>query len=345
MKNRPFGASEENVEMFFPFSPPRLRGKRFQKNYMSFENIKWVWKNGDFIPWSEATVHVSAHGLHYGSGVFEGIRCYETATGPAVFRLPEHLERFHASAAVYNFKIPHTNAALSDVICKLIILNGFSSCYIRPICYMGSGSLGVHPGKCPVEVAIMAWPWGAYLGNEALENGIRVTVSPWRKFHSSMLPTNAKACGQYLNSILAVQDALARGFDEALLLDKDGRLAEGSGENMFVVRDGEIFTNKADDSILIGITRDAAIEIARDLGYTVKIRSLELDDLLNADEAFFTGTAAEITPIREVDHDVIGSGTRGPVTKLIQETFFEAVAGRDSRFSKWLQPVGLAAVA
>lgn len=312
---------------------------------MSFDNIKWIWKNGATLPWAEATVHVSAHGLHYGSGVFEGIRCYETAFGPAVFRLPEHLERFHASAAVYNFEIPYSVAELSDAICDLISVNELSSCYVRPICYMGSGSLGVHPGKCPVEVAIMAWPWGAYLGSDGIENGIRVTVSPWRKFHSSMMPTTAKACGQYLNSILAVQDAFARGFDEALLLDRDGRLAEGSGENLFVVRNGRIFTNEAGDSILMGITRGAAIEIARELGFEIKAKSLELDDLMNADEAFFTGTAAEITPIREVDNEIIGSGKRGPVTRQIQETFFDAVNGRDERFSKWLHPVEQAVAA
>lgn len=307
---------------------------------MSFENIKWIWKNGEIIPWAEATVHVSAHGLHYGSGVFEGIRCYETASGqPALFRLKEHLERFHASAAAYNFRIPYSTAELSEAICELISLNEFKSCYVRPICYLGSGSLGVHPGKCPVEVAIMAWSWSAYLGAEGLENGVRITVSPWRKFHSSMMPTTAKACGQYLNSILAVSDAFNRGYDEALLLDMDGRLAEGSGENLFVIKDGKVITNKASDSILMGVTRDAAIEIARELGLCVEAKSLELEDLLTADEAFFTGTAAEITPIREVDGRIIGAGGRGLITEKIQKTFFEAVAGRDSRFRKWLHPV------
>ena len=306
---------------------------------MSFENIKWIWKNGEIFPWAEATVHVSAHGLHYGSGVFEGIRCYETQNGAALFRLNDHLERFHASAAVYNFKIPYSVEELSDAICELINLNEFKSCYVRPICYLGSASLGVYPGKCPVEAAIMAWSWSAYLGAEGLENGIRATVSPWRKFHSSMMPTTAKACGQYLNSILAVSDAFNRGFDEAILLDVDGRLAEGSGENLFVIKDEKIYTNKADDSILMGITRDAAIEIAREIGYCVEAKSLELDDLKNADEAFFTGTAAEITPIREVDGRIIGDGRRGEITEKIQKTFFDATAGRDSRFLKWLHPV------
>jgi branched-chain amino acid aminotransferase len=307
---------------------------------MSFENIEWIWKNGEIIPWREATVHVSAHGLHYGSGVFEGIRCYETADGPALFRVREHYERFHASAATYGFAIPFSVEELTEATCELIGRNEFRSCYVRPICFMGSGSLGVFPKNCPVEVSIMAWSWAAYLGAEGLEKGVRITVSPWRKFHSSMMPTTAKACGQYLNSILAVSDAFARGFDEALLLDIDGKLAEGSGENLFVIRDGAIYTNKADDSILMGITRSAAIEIAQAEGYRVEAKSLELDDLLNADEAFFTGTAAEITPIREVDGQEIGTGRRGAVTEKIQTTFFEAVAGRDPRFSKWLQPVG-----
>jgi branched-chain amino acid aminotransferase len=306
---------------------------------MSFENIKWIWKNGEIIPWADATVHVSAHGLHYGSGVFEGIRCYETATGPAVFRLKEHLERFFESAAVYNFVIPYTLEELTDAVCELISANEFKSCYIRPIAFLGSKSLGVFPGACPTEVSIMAWSWSAYLGAEGLEKGVRITVSPWRKFHSSMLPTTAKACGQYLNSLLAVSDALERGFDEAILLDVNGRLAEGSGENLFVIKDGVITTNSATDSILMGITRDAAIEIARTLGYAVETKPLELDDLLNADEAFFTGTAAEITPIREVDDRVIGAGKRGEVTEKIQNTFFDAVSGRDERFLEWLHPV------
>jgi branched-chain amino acid aminotransferase len=312
---------------------------------MSFGNAAWIWKNGSLVPWAEATFHVSAHGLHYGSGVFEGIRCYETENGPAVFRLGEHLERFFASADVYSFKIAYTLGELTTAVSDLIVANELTSCYIRPICFMGSGTLGVHPGKCPVEVAIMAWPWGPYLGNEGLERGIRVTVSPWRKFHSSVMPTTAKACGQYLNSILAVQDAFARGYDEALLLDKDGSLAEGSGENLFVVKDGVINTNKADDSILMGITRDAAIEIAKAEGYTVETRSLELSDLTEADEAFFTGTAAEITPIREVDGQAVGSGSRGPVTAVIQSKFFDGVNGRDDRFAKWLTYLNKAAAA
>lgn len=303
---------------------------------MSFQGAQWIWKNGELVSWENATVHVSAHALHYGSGVFEGIRCYETEFGPAVFRLDEHLDRLFKSAAVYGIRIPYALDELRDATLAVINANGFRACYIRPICYFGSASLGLNPRNCPVEVAILAWTWPAYLGTEGLEKGIRVTVSPWRKFHSSMMPTTAKACGQYLNSILAVSEAADRGFDEGLLLDIDGRLAEGSGENLFVVKDGAITTNQASDSILMGITRDAVIEIARELGYSLETKPLELDDLLNADEAFFTGTAAEITPIREVDGKAIGSGTRGDVTKELQSTFFDAVAGRDPRFSKWL---------
>ena len=306
---------------------------------MGFENIEWIWKNGRIVPWAEGTVHVSAHGLHYGSGVFEGIRCYETEFGPALFRLHEHLERLYASAAVYAIDIPYSLGELSDAVRELVSANGFRSCYVRPICYFGSAGLGVHPGACPVDTAIMAWPWSAYLGEEGLAGGIRATVSPWRKFHSSMMPTTAKACGQYLNSILAVQDAFSRGFDEALLLDVDGRLAEGSGENLFVIKNGRIFTNNASDSILLGITRNSVLEIARELGLPVETRSLELNDLLGADEAFFTGTAAEVTPIREVDQIVIGGGSRGPITYEIQRTFFDAVSGRDGRFREWLSPV------
>ncbi|HEY8559580.1 MAG TPA: branched-chain amino acid transaminase [Pyrinomonadaceae bacterium] len=306
---------------------------------MSFENIEWIWKNGALIPWKEATVHVSAHGLHYGSGVFEGIRCYETSGGPALFRVGEHYERFHESAKVYGFEVPYSVEELTDATCELIARNGFTSCYVRPICFIGPGTLGVYPRDCPLEVSIMAWAWGAYLGAEGLEKGIRVTISPWRKFHSSMMPTTAKACGQYLNSILAVRDAFQRGFDEALLLDIDGKLAEGSGENLFLIKNGVIYTNKADDSILMGITRSAALEIARAEGFEVVGKSLELADLLTADEAFFTGTAAEITPIREVDETVIGAGRRGAITEKIQTVFFDIVAGRDARFAKWLHPV------
>ena len=221
----------------------------------------------------------------------------------------------------------------------MVALNGFRSCYVRPICFYGSSSLGVHPRACPVEVVILAWPWAAYLGDAGLSEGVRVTVSPWLKFSSRMMPTTAKACGQYLNSILAVRDATSRGFAEALLLDAEGHIAEGSGENLFIVKDGRLVTNDARHSILLGITRDAVIQIARDLGYAVETRAICPADLLAADEAFFTGTAAEVTPVREVDGTPVGNGGRGPVTESIQQTFFAATSGRDGRYRGWLRHV------
>lgn len=306
---------------------------------MTFAESKWVWMDGKVIPWRNATTHVSAHALHYGSGVFEGMRCYETTDGPAVFRLDAHLDRLYASAEIYGIVIGYTREELTEAVCEVIRRNGFSSCYVRPICYLGSDSLGVHPGNCPVEVVILAWPWSSYLGAEGLERGVCVTVSPWRKFESRMMPTTAKACGQYLNSMLAVRDAISRGFAEALLLDANGFVAEGSGENLFLVRDGYLLTNDERHSILLGITRDAVLRIARDLDYRVEIRALHLEDLLSADEAFFTGTAAEVTPIREVDGTEIGGGVPGPATNEIQRVFFAATSGRDLRYKDWLSPV------
>jgi branched-chain amino acid aminotransferase len=307
--------------------------------YMSFDQSKWVWRNGEIIRWEDATTHVSAHALHYGSGVFEGIRCYATDAGPAIFRLDAHLDRFYASAGVYGLEIPYDRLELTEAIEELVRVHEFESCYLRPLCYFGSSSLSVHPAKCPVEVVILAWPWAPYLGAVGLEEGVRVTVSPWKKFHSEMMPTTAKACGQYLNSILAVRDAFKRGFDEALLLNSEGHLAEGSGENLFIVRHRELITNDERDSILMGITRDAVIRIASDLGYPVVTRAMTLEELVGADEAFFTGTAAEVTPIREVDGVTINGGRRGPVTEQIQRVFFSAVAGREERYDEWLHLV------
>jgi branched-chain amino acid aminotransferase len=296
--------------------------------------------NGRVVRWQEATLHVSSHALHYGSGVFEGIRCYETDDGPALFRLDAHLDRLYASAAAYGMPIPYSQDEMADAICEVIDRNGFTGCYVRPIVYYGSSSLGVHPRNCPIEVAILVWPWAAYLGDEGLENGVRVKVSPITKFHSRMMPTTAKACGGYINSMLAVREAMAAGYDEALLLDERGNVAEGSGENLFVVRDGGLLTNNEESSILLGVTRGAVIQIARDLGYTVEVGVIRLDDLYAADEAFFTGTAAEVTPIRELNETVIGRGTRGPVTEVIQRRFFDAVLGREARYRDWLHLVG-----
>jgi branched-chain amino acid aminotransferase len=310
---------------------------------MGFEQSKWVWMNGELIPWNDATIHVSAHGLHYGSGVFEGMRCYETPAGPAIFRLDEHLARLAASAEVYGIEIPYSLEMLAAASCEVVRRNEFTSCYVRPVCFFGSDSLGLHPRNCPVEVVIFAWPWAAYLGNAALEQGVRLTVSPWRKFRSDMMPPTAKACGQYLNSILAIRDAASRGFNEALLLDSDGYVAEASGENLFIVRDDKIFTNDDRQSILLGITRDSVIKIARDLGYVVDVSAMRLSDLYTAHEVFLTGTAAEVTPVCEIDSVQIGNGRRGIITADIQKVFFDVVAGRQDKYNRWLTVVNQAA--
>jgi len=306
---------------------------------MSFDQSKWVWMNGKMIPWENANVHVSAHALHYGSGVFEGIRAYETERGPAVFRLDLHLARLQTSAAAHAMDIPYSTEELTEAICQLIRDNGFTACYIRPLCFYGSGSLNVDPSRCPLEVTILAWPWASYLTAGGKEAGIRVTVSPWIKFQSKMMPSTAKASGQYINSILAVHDAVLRGYDEAILLDNQGNLAEGSAENIFLIHDGLIRTNDLRHSILLGVTRDSIITIARDLGYSVEIAELHLEDLLSADEAFLVGTAAEVTPVREVDNIKIGKGGRGPITAKIQETFFSATSGNSAKYDHWLHYV------
>jgi branched-chain amino acid aminotransferase len=301
-----------------------------------FEQSQWVWMDGEIVPWMDATLHVSCHGLHYGTGVFEGIRCYETDSGPAVFRLESHLQRFYASASTYGMQIPFAKDELIEGVCELIRQNGFSRCYVRPICYYGSKSLTLSPSKCPVHVSMLAWPWDSYLGSIGVTKGVHITVSRWTKFHSSMMPSAAKACGQYLNSILALREAVSEGYDEALLLDHAGRLCEGSGENIFLVKNKTLLTNDERHSILLGVTRDAVITIARDLGIKIEVRALTLKDLVSADEAFFTGTAAEVMPIRAVDGRDVGTSARGPVTEAIQRRFFAAVGGREPRYKKWL---------
>jgi branched-chain amino acid aminotransferase len=305
---------------------------------MAFEKTKWVWQDGKFLRWDEAKIHSSAFGLHYGAAVFEGIRCYETAEGPAVFRLREHMDRLYASAQVYQIDIPFSQEELNDAICEAIRRNEFKNCYIRPTAYFDSGSLGIR-SVCPVGVNILTWEWPNDFGSEKLTRGMRVTVSPYKKFHSTMIPTTAKATGNYLNSILAVREAASRGYDEAILLDMHGNLAEGAVENVFLVKGGRLLTNDQNSSILLGVTRDSAMRIASGLGYEVEVRALKLDELLDADEAFLTGTAMEITPIREVDGRAIGGGSRGPVTEAIQKTFFDVVTGRRPEYRRWLHPV------
>lgn len=303
---------------------------------MAIPETKFVWMNGEFVKWKDATIHILSHVIHYGTGVFEGIRCYETDKGPAVFRLDEHVERLINSSKVYNFEFKYSHDEVKEAILETIRINELKSCYIRPLVYMGFNGLAVNPKGCPTDFAISVWPWGAYLGEDSLEKGIRAVISPWQKFNSNMMPTMAKACGQYLNSNLAVSDANKNGYDEAILLNSKGTVAEGSGENIFLVEKGKIITNSSDSSILLGITRDSVIEISRDLGYEVIEREISVSDLFFADEAFFTGTATEIAPIREINERVIGVGKRGEITKIIQDKFFEAIFARDEKYEKWL---------
>jgi branched-chain amino acid aminotransferase len=294
-----------------------------------------IWMNGELVDWDDAKVHVGAHGLHYGSGVFEGIRCYETDAGPAVFRLTDHLKRLHQSAAILHMEVPYSVEELRAATHELIAVNGLSECYVRPIAFYGYGELGVHPGTNPVDVVLMNWPWGTYLGEEALSKGIRAKVSSWKRVGPNTIPHVAKATGIYLNSMLAVIEATRAGYDEAILHTDDGHGADGSGENIFVVKDEVISTPDLAASILQGITRQAVMEIAQTLGYAVHERHLIRSDLFVADELFMCGTAAEVTPVRSVDDHEIGAP--GPVTKAIQDVFFAAVRGRDERFSRWLE--------
>jgi branched-chain amino acid aminotransferase len=294
-----------------------------------------IWFNGELVDWADAKVHVGAHGLHYGSGVFEGIRCYETDAGPAVFRLTDHLKRLENSAALLHMELPYSVEELRVASHELIATNGLAECYLRPIAFYGYGELGVHPGTNPVDVVLMSWPWGAYLGETALEQGIRAKVSSWKRVGPNTIPHVSKATGIYLNSMLAVIEATRGGYDEAILLTDDGYVADGSGENVFVIKDEIISTPDLSASILPGITRETVIEIAGALGYAVHERAIIRSDLYLADEAFMTGTAAEVTPLRAIDDHEIGPP--GPVTKAIQSTFFDVVRGRDERWTRWLE--------
>jgi branched-chain amino acid aminotransferase len=294
-----------------------------------------IWFNGELVDWADAKIHVGAHGLHYGSGVFEGIRCYETANGPAVFRLTDHLKRLHNSADLLYMELPYSVDELRAACHDVIGAHGLAECYLRPIAFYGYGELGVHPGKNPVDVAIMSWPWGAYLGEEALTQGIRAKVSSWKRVGPNTIPHVSKATGIYLNSMLAVIEATKAGYDEAILLTDDGYIADGSGENIFIVKDEIISTPDLSASILPGITRQTVMEIAGALGYAVHERTIIRSDLHLADEVFMCGTAAEVTPVRSIDDHEIGPP--GPVTKAIQSTFFEVVRGRDERWSRWLE--------
>ena len=293
-----------------------------------------IWMNGEFVDWADAKIHVGTHGLHYGTGVFEGIRCYETPRGPAVFRLREHLERLDASARLLNMDLGYSVDDLRAVSLDLIGRNGLPECYLRPIAFYGYGELGVSAEGNPVDVVIMSWPWATYLGEEGLKNGIRAKISSWKRVGPNTIPHAAKATGIYLNSMLAVSEANRAGYDEAILLTDDGFIADGSGENVFIVRKGTIVTPPLSTSILPGITRETVIEIAQELGHTVEERNLIRTDLYLADEIFMTGTAAEVTPIRSVDDQEIGPP--GEVTRMLQKAYMDAVRGGSERWSHWL---------
>ena len=297
-----------------------------------------IWYDGKLVPWREATTHVLTHSLHYGLAVFEGLRAYQTAKGTAIFRLKEHTERLFNSAHIYMMKIPYDRETLMAAQKEVVRANKLDSCYVRPIAFYGSEKMGVSPKGAKVRVAIAAWPWGAYLGSEGLEKGIRVKTSSYARHHVNVSMCRAKYSGTYANSILANMEATEHGYDEGLLLDVDGFVAEGAGENLFMIKNGKIVEPEL-NSALIGITRDSVIQLAGDLGYTIGAKRITRDDLYIADEVFFTGTAAEVTPIREVDGRTVGTGKRGPLTGKLQSMFFDVVNGRSEKYGHWLHYV------
>jgi branched-chain amino acid aminotransferase len=299
--------------------------------------------NGEFVRWEDATVHVLTHGLHYGTGVFEGIRCYETEIGPAIFRHQDHLDRLQKSAELYYMPLPYDREQLRAATKDLIGRNGLRSCYIRPIAFRGYGTMGLFPLDAPIDVSIAVWEWGAYLGEESKSNGVRAKVASWRRISNDSLIPHAKASGQYLNSILAKIETHKAGYEEAILLDDHGFVSEGSGENIFVVRDGTIYTPPQTAGILDGINRKSAMQIARDLGFEVVERNIARAELYLADEIYLTGTAAELVPVCEVDDHRIGSGRPGEVCAAVQKAFEDALLGRTERYREWLDPVEIPA--
>lgn len=295
-----------------------------------------IWMDGELVDWDAANVHVLTHSLHYGLGVFEGIRCYATDDGrSAIFRLPEHVRRLFDSARINLMEIPFTQEEITAGVIASLRANSLAEGYIRPIAFIGDGMMGLNPGNNPIRVAIIAYPWGKYLGDEGIERGIRAKVSTFARNHPAAKMTKGKTTGDYVNSILAKREALLDGYDEAVMLDTDGRVSEASGENVFIVRGGEIRTPTL-PTILGGLTREAVIQVARDKGIPVVETEITRDECYIADEMFLTGTAAEVTPIRELDRRPIGDGTRGPVTRTLQDAFFAIVAGRDSKYESWL---------
>jgi len=309
---------------------------------MAFANIHWTWMNGEFTPWAESNVPLSTHALHYGTGVFEGIRSYAMQDGgePAIFRLDAHLDRFYHSAEVYGMRIPFNRQQLTEAICGLIRRNGLTDSYIRPIAYMGAETLGIR-AQCSTETAILAWPQMVHVSEQSRTRGARLTVSPYRKFDARMMPTTAKACGQYLNSRLATMEASRRGYDEALLLNIDGNVAEAAVANIFAVSGGTLRTNDEKSSILMGITRDSILQLAAAEGFQVEVGTIMVQELINADEVFLCGTACEILPVAELDGVRIGSGAPGPVTVQIRSAFDRAKTGAAGEWNHWLHRVAV----
>jgi branched-chain amino acid aminotransferase len=294
-----------------------------------------IWMDGKLIKWDKATVHVLTHTLHYGLGVFEGIRCYKTKKGSAIFRLDEHIDRFFDSAHIFMMDIPYSKSEIRSAIIKTVKVNKIGECYIRPLAYIGSGAMGLYTKGNPINVSISVWAWGAYLGEKGLRTGIRAKTSSFIKNHVNANMTRGKVCGYYVNSQLAKKEAVSCGFDEALLLDTEGYVSEGSGVNIFIARDGCLKTTPL-TSILEGITRNSIIEIAKDEGIGIEDERFTRDEVYIADEAFFTGTAAEVTPIRDLDNRVIGTGKPGPITKKLQSIFFDIVKGKNKKYDSWL---------
>ncbi|MET1048837.1 MAG: branched-chain amino acid transaminase [Acidimicrobiales bacterium] len=304
---------------------------------MPIETVEKIWMDGELVAWEDAKIHVLTHTLHYGCGVFEGIRAYETSRGPAVFRLDDHIDRLFNSAAIYMIDVPFDRDQLIAATLETVRVNEVPSCYIRPLVYLGYGEMGLNPLPCPVNVAIAIWPWGTYLGDEGIQNGIRLKISSWRRHDPNTMPPAAKGTGMYINSSMAKVEALKAGYDEAVMLSPQGNVSECTGENIFVVNDGAIVTPPTSAGALEGITQDSVRRIAEDLGVDYRVENLLRSDLYTAEEAFLSGTAAEVVPIRSVDDRELGDP--GPITRQIQETYFAAVRGEDDRYKDWLSHV------
>jgi branched-chain amino acid aminotransferase len=307
---------------------------------MAFDESGKIWFNGKIVDWKDANLHVLSHVVHYGSSVFEGIRCYNTKKGPAIFRLQEHVQRLINSGKIYRMDIPYSVEQICQAIIDIVKINGLKQCYIRPVAFRGYGELGVYPMNCPVETVIAAWPWGKYLGEEAIEKGVEVGVSSWRRMAPDTMPNMAKAGSNYMNSQLAKMESITNGYDEGIMLDYQGMVSEGSGENIFVVLDEIIYTPPISSSLLSGLTRDAVITLAGDMNLEIRQEPIPREMLYISDEVFLTGTAAEVTPVRSVDKIVVGNGCRGEITRKIQDAFFDVVNGENEDHNKWLTSVG-----